>query len=135
MKINYETNEEYRQYFRELCGMTNFLLDPSMNTLELDEETLDEQQFDMDAASKTMDYIWESTKKNSLFQRIYSKAAAIMLSDNNEIGLAIMISYDYLDVFHKCFVEFMREPLLFDENNIAYLAVLERFTKLGYNRT
>lgn len=133
MQINYGTNEQYRQSFRELCGMTNVLFDPSLNTQDLDEETLDEQHFDMAAASRTMDSIWEFTKGNVLFQRIYKKAAGIMLSQDQEIGLAIMISYDYLDVFHACLQEFNRDPVFFSENNVFYLAVIERFKKLGHN--
>jgi hypothetical protein len=133
MQINYGNNEQYRIQFRELCNMQS-TFDPSLNDLELDEETLDEQDFDMAAASKTMDYIWGLTKYNPLFKAIYRMAAAIMISENEEIGLAIMISYDYLDVFHACFCEFMRNPANFDEKNATYLAVLERFTKLGYNR-
>ena len=132
--IQYGTNKQYRHCFRELCKMQS-AIDPSLNVVELDEETLDEQDFDMDAATKTMDYIWKETKTHVLFQNIYKKAAAIMLSDNAEIGLAIMISYDYLDVFHACFCDFMRNPVFFDKNNTTYLVVLERFNKLGHNRS
>jgi len=132
-KIQYGTNEQYRICFRELCKMKPIVIDSS--STELDEETIDEQDFDMDAASKTMDYIWEQTKSHLLFHKLYEKAAAIMLSENKEIGLSIMISYDYLDVFHACFCEFMRDPVFFSESNVFYLLVLERFKKLGHDRS
>jgi hypothetical protein len=131
MTIVYGTNAQYRQCFRELCGMTNIVMDPSLNLADLDEETLDEQHFDMEAASRTMDAIWDSTKSNVQFQKIYEKAAAIMLSQDKEIGLAVLISYDYLDVFHACFCRFMRESGTFAETSPEYLAVLERFAKLN----
>ena len=131
MSITYGTNTQYRQCFRELCGMSNIVMDPSLNLADLDEETLDEQHFDMAAASRTMDSIWDSTKDNMQFQQIYEKAAAIMLSQDKEIGLAVLISYDYLDVFHACFCKFMREPGTFAENSSEYLAVLDRFAKLA----
>lgn len=131
MTIVYGTNSQYRQCFRELCGMANIVMDPSLNLADLDEETLDEQHFDMEAASRTMDAIWDSTKDNVLFQSLYEKAAAIMLSQDKEIGLAVMISYDYLDVFHACFCRFKREPGTFAETSPEYLAVIDRFAKLA----
>jgi hypothetical protein len=131
MTVVYGTNAQYRQCFRELCGMSNIVMDPSLNLADLDEETLDEQHFDMAAASRTMDAIWDSTNNNVLFQSLYEKAAAIMLSQNKEIGLAVMISYDYLDVFHACFCKFMREPGTFTKTSPEYLAVIDRFAKLA----
>jgi hypothetical protein len=133
MQIQYGTNEEYRVCFRQLCKMRPMILD--MSLVELDEETMDEQDFDMEAASKTVDLIWEQTKSHVLFAKLYEKAAAIMISEDREIGLAIMVSYDYLDVFHPCFCEFMRDPVFFSETNVFYLAVLERFKKLGYDKS
>ena len=133
MQIQYGTNEQYRVCFRQLCNMKPMVLD--MSLVELDEETMDEQDFDMDAASKTVDLIWEQTKTQVSFLRLYEKAAAIMISEDREIGLAIMVSYDYLDVFHPCFCEFIRDPINFSEDNACYLAVLERFKKLGHDKS
>ena len=55
-----------------------------------------------------------------LFQEIYTKAAEYMLSTDIEIGLAILCSYDYLDVFIPCYREYILNGM-FDTTSIYYL--------------
>jgi len=75
--------------------------------LGIDEETLDESDFDSVAAGKMMDYVFDVTKNDPVFQVLYDCGAATMLSQDREIGIAVLFSYDYLAYFHPCICEFL----------------------------
>ena len=118
----YSNDAEYRQYFRKITGMRDrvFHRDPDHVDLnegipeDMDETTLDEYMYDEDAVTKTFDRIYQATKDNAQFQELYDLAAAQMISMDREIGLAILMTYDYLWLFNECVVEYS-EHREFDE--------------------
>ena len=129
----YSTTEEYRQVLRQIVhmdphkyysdnqlGLADSLEDP------LDKETLDEFHYDDQAMSNYLDGVYQSTQENPLFQRMYMSAAALMISTNTEIGLAVLFSYDYLDAFHLCYQSYLLDPPAFSENNQFYRSIIER---------
>jgi hypothetical protein len=113
--ISYNDNFGYRKTMRELFFMKN----PDLSEYEdLDEETRDELLFDEKAISKVTDEIYELTKTHTLFIELYTLAAGCFISTDAEIGLAVLLCYDYLPLFHKCLGSFFRNE--FDRENIYY---------------
>ena len=105
--VSYSNNAEYRQCIRELCNMTI-----QMNHADwgIDEETLDEQNYDMTAMCKFLDSIYSITKGHPVFQKLYKYGAATMLSEDPDIGLTVLFSYDYFHLFHPCMCHFIKNP-------------------------
>ena len=66
--------------------------------------------------------------KNSLFLYVLDKAAARMFSTDREIGLSILFSYDYLDVFHNCLVFFYTNENEFTDTTDCYVELLKRLS-------
>ena len=97
LRLNQYTNDkEYRETLRQLFSMQKVVA----HCEEIDDITNDENDYDTDSASKAMDFIYEATKTNNVFQILYDSAAGKMLSQDREIGLAILYSYDYMLLFN-----------------------------------
>jgi hypothetical protein len=92
----------------------------------MDEESRDELMYDDNAVIKVMGNIYHLTRDNLLFQKLYDLGAEKMISTDREIGQAVLFSYDYLPLFHKCLAGFLRNPDGFDENNEFYVALLKK---------
>lgn len=125
-KLYYDTNTTYRNCLRTLFKMNpnNF---PKFYA-DLDEETRDENDYDMDSAAIAMNTILYDITKNSLFLYVLDKAAARMFSTDREIGLTILFSYDYLDVFHQCLVFFYTNENEFTDTTDCYVELLKRLS-------
>jgi hypothetical protein len=124
MDVAYQSNEQYRATLRRM-----FFMDISMCALTLesiDEETRDELTYDESTVSAVMDKLFDLTKSHPLFQYLYDAAAAKMISTNREIGQAVLFSYDYLPLFHKCLASFIRNPYEFDESNQHYVSLSKK---------
>jgi len=94
----------------------------------LDAETEDEMSYDESSASKIMDEIFMSTNNNVLFSNVYKVAAAKMLSEDFSIGLAVLFSYDYLNSFILCLVDYFKSPLDFNKENSNYINLLKKIS-------
>ena len=93
---------------------------------DLDEETKDELLFDNEAISKTMDFIYEKTHNNILFKELYSIAASKMFSEDLQIGLAVLFSYDFFEKFHLCLIDFFNND--FSNENTQYLILKNKIS-------
>jgi len=124
LKLFYNTNATYRNCLRTLFKMNsnNF---PKFD-VDLDDETRDENEYDMDSAAIAMNTVLGDITKNSLFLYVLDKAAARMFSTDREIGLAILFSYDYLDVFHNCLVYFYTNENEFTDTTDCYVELKKR---------
>ena len=122
-QVSYTNTNEYRNEIRRVFSMntSNY---PSIDS-SIDDESRDELEYDEQAMSSALDRIYAKTKDHSLFQQIYEKAAGCMLSTNPEIGLAVLCSYDYLDVFIPCYREYMLNGL-FDTASIYYVNLFKK---------
>ena len=118
-QIQYTNNIEYRNCLRQLFHMTHM-----KNDDDIDVVTQDENNYDNDASTIAMDYIYKITKDSVPIQQLYDIAASKMFSIDREIGLAVLFSYDYMSLFHDCILSFIKAPDKFDENNKAYCALL-----------
>ena len=128
--LNYTNTTEYRKCLREIFQMKSENFTINKNTYEEppDEESADELAYDEESTGKVMDFIYSQTSQNPLFQNVYDLAAGFMLSNDRNIGLTVLFSYDYLKEFHDCLVGYLRTPDLFTKENSRYLELL---TKLG----
>ena len=112
--VEYSNSEEYRRCSRELFGMDPKVYEKNIAALEnhnqeeLDQETRDELAYDEAAVNKTVDYVLDCTKGVAEFEEVYKMAARRMMSEDPEIGIAILFSYDYMQRFHQCLVEFFQ---------------------------
>ena len=129
--LNYTNTTEYRKCLRELFNMKpeNFAINKNTYKDSLDEESADELSYDEESTGKVMDFIYNQTHECSLFQEVYDIAAGFMLSDDRNIGLTVLFSYDYLKEFHDCLVAYLRTPEQFTKENPFYLALLVKLGK------
>ena len=67
-----------------------------------------------------MDNVYNKTKNIPLFRDIYLRGASFMLSQDMNIGIAIMFSYDYLNFFIPCYMDFCKNPDNFNKQNASY---------------
>jgi hypothetical protein len=93
---------------------------------DIDEESRDEMNYDEDTASHVMDHIYQATSTNPVFQCLYDSAAALMFSEDREIGLCVLFSYDYLVCFHPCLCCFFTQPEEFTEAHPTYIRMREK---------
>jgi len=100
LTIEYTNNTEYRECLRNLFKMNSENY-PETENMDLDEETMDEMNYDYQSATVTMDFILGTTKSIPEIMELYEKTASFMFSTDPNIGLTIMLGYDYLDLFHK----------------------------------
>ena len=121
VEIKYTNNAEWRRCLRHIFQMDSTKYPALVD--DIDDESKDELEYDEISSSQALDYIFKKTQYNTLFQCIFEKAAALMFSIDHEIGLTILFSYDYLDVFHACLVLFLETPDLFTETSDVYKAL------------
>ena len=127
----YSTTPEYRQFLRVICGMElgKMYSDAQYDATniaeeeEIDSETLDEFEYDHIAMSRFLDRIYKATGQNALFRELYSAAAALMLSEDEEIGLAVLCSYDYLVDFYSCFLTYAEGTESFGRDTPEYARI------------
>ena len=126
--IGYNDNKSYRSCLRKVTNMNIDKLNIPWDKMDsdLDEETKDELLFDNEAISKTMDFIYEKTHNNILFKELYSIAASKMFSEDLQIGLAVLFSYDFFDKFHLCLIEFFNND--FSNENTQYLILKNKIS-------
>ena len=120
--ISYSNDLEYRSCMRKLFSMNHI-----HETLDdIDDVSKDENDYDQSACSKALDFIYLETCDNPYYQTLYDIAASKMLSVDRDIGLAVLFSYDYMGLFHKCICCFLENPQLFNDNNEHYIRLYEK---------
>lgn len=108
-RVQYTNDKEYRATIRTLCNMSSNVLAFAKSEEEvddIDEITRDEWDFDQDAITKLFDFIYSTTVKEPILNAIYKTAAGFMLSEDPNIGLAVLFSYDYLMDFHPVLCDY-----------------------------
>jgi hypothetical protein len=79
------------------------------------------EEYDDDTVGTVLDFIYFKTKDHPLFQVVYNQAASFMLSENQEIGLGVLFSYDNLPLFHQMLVAFHILDNRFGDSCEAYV--------------
>lgn len=111
--VQYTTNLEYRRCLRDV-----FRMNIQARTKELrnqygdkwdtfEDETQDELLFDERAATRVIAFLYDLTQDIPEFRELYLKVAATMISEDINLGLVILLSYDYFADFHQCLVSFL----------------------------
>jgi hypothetical protein len=119
----YSNTNEYRKEMRRIFCMNSSNYPHIDNSI--DSESRDELEYDEKTMSAALDRIYTKTRDHPLFKDIYEKAAGCMLSTDPEIGLAVLCSYDYLDVFIPCYREYMLTSV-FDTTSIYYVSLFNK---------
>jgi hypothetical protein len=118
----YTNTAEYREVFRRITEQSTHTPE---NPYDIDEETLDEMNYDENCTTAFLDRVFANTRTSVLFHAMYDLAAAKMISTDREIGLAILCSYDYLAAFYVCYMEYMKSPEEFSEAHPSYVRLME----------
>ncbi len=124
IELSYNTTREYRESLRRLFSMSPTKYPDILQNI--DDESRDELEYDDEAAIIAMDFVASKTQNHPIFKELYLMAAARMLSTNEETGLSILFSYDYLELFHYCFVSFCLSPIDFDDTNRGVVELKKR---------
>ncbi len=96
----YSTNKEYRDAMRKYFKMDLTDLERTWGHLkEKDPESYDELLYDTEAVTRGMNLIFSKTKDKQLFMTLYKLAAACFLSEDEETGLCVLLTYDYFADF------------------------------------
>lgn len=133
--IHYTNNTEYRKCIRNVFNMKQEIYHHKINDIEtknnelIDDETRDELSYDDESASKLLDYVYDITKKHPLCYKLYECAAAKMISTDMSTGLAVLFSYDYFELFHKCMICYIITPELFTNNCYEYITMYNYLNK------
>lgn len=117
--VDYSTTDEYRYQIQRI-----FFMDVENLVTETDEIAYDDE-----AIKSGLEFILNQTKDSPLFVRLYEKAAEIVLSDNLEMGLAILFSYDYLNMFHSVLYIYFFEPENFVDTNPTYIELFNKIKR------
>lgn len=117
--IEYSNNDEYREQIQSV-----FL----MYIDDIKPET-DEILYDGKAISNGMDFVYEKTNNHPLMIQLYQRSSEFLFTENLEIGLAVLFSYDYFQLFHKILVIFFTEPENLKETNTIYIELLNKIQR------
>jgi hypothetical protein len=111
ISISYSNDLEYQTIL--LCIFSN--TDLGSSTDEEFEKGLDNIDFD-----KGLEFILEKTNDNPIFKELYVLASSKMFSENPDIGLVILLSYDFLKLFYPILVEYIHYGTI-NTNNLNFL--------------
>jgi hypothetical protein len=100
----YSNNQEYRQRMREYFKMdVSALAREHAELKDTDPESYDELLYDNDAVKNGMNLIYDNTKDNPMFRELYRLAAGRFLTEDLEVGLCVLLTYDYFHDFIKVY--------------------------------
>lgn len=110
--VSYSNNTQYRALFRQITQMDTSKYIDNINTLDdVDAETLDEYNFDGEKVDAFLSLVVKYTIHVPEFKHIYELAAARMFSIDPEIGITILLSYDYLYLFYPLLWDFIHNTI------------------------
>jgi hypothetical protein len=92
--LRYSSDEEYRDVFNLFFGSAP--VDP------------DEDCYEESKVKAGMSWIYEHTRADPFWRGVYQKAAAKFFSEDGEIGLCVLLNYDYFPDFFRALRIFTR---------------------------
>ena len=108
-KIEYLNDEEYRICIAQIFGMPKDLDDYSFEPI--------------------FDDIYERTKDEPFFKKIYAIAAGFMLSEDPNVGMCVLFAYDYAKAFYDVLCDYLNGAISNtnkEENKATLEKLLER---------
>jgi hypothetical protein len=118
--VSYDNDESYRKVLGLLMGF---------DYSEDKDDDFDENCYDNNRVVTVLDQLWFWTKEHPLFYHVYEKAASFMLSENPEIGLSVLMSYDNLPLFHNMLVAYWKLGERFGSSHSAYVELHDKLFK------
>lgn len=125
----YSNNKEYRKTLRLFFDMNVSNIESEIGQHNYDDETHDELLFDDMAVDRHMTNMMEKTKGNALFDELYDLASSKMFSTNKEIGLCILLSYDFFHDFYHLWNSYIENPHTFSKTNEFFVLLQNRLMK------
>lgn len=129
LDIEYSNDFEYRKSLRRLFQMNSSNY-PSNIESDIDPVSRDELEYDEQSAEIAMECVIRKTRENPLFYALYEQSATFMFSTNIDIGLAVLFSYDYLLLFHRCLSDYFKS---LTDNKTSFTIENENYKAL-YNK-
>lgn len=114
--ISYKNNKEYRDWIRRVFRFNTDTktyyadLTETEMAIEIDEESRDEMEFDLDSMEIGLDFLFEHTIQCSIFEELYLLSAATMFSTDVKIGQSVLCSYDFFHLYYTCVWYFFTDP-------------------------
>jgi hypothetical protein len=106
--ISYKNNKEYRDWIRRIFRFNKNtktyyaeLTEKEME-IEIDEESRDEMEFDLDNMQIGLDFLLDRTISSPIFEELYLLSAATMFSTDLNIGQSVLCSYDFFYLYYTC---------------------------------
>ena len=84
------------------------------------------EEFDEQVINKCIHTIYEKIKNYDDLKPILEKLASFFLSDDCELGLLLMFSYDYLEHAHPCMCELLETGKISDDKLIKLKNVIDK---------
>ena len=87
----------------------------------------DNDEYDDKSATVFLDFVFRKTKNIYSFKSLYIISASSMMSTDQSLGLIVLLSYTYLESFHKCLVFYFTNLTTYKkdiENNESYQVLL-----------
>ena len=92
----YSNNIEYRAAIRSYFKMNVQPLEKEYEYLKKDDpESYDELLYDDEAMKQGMNILYDKTKDNQRFLELYKIAAGKFLTEDLQIGICVLLTYDY----------------------------------------
>jgi len=114
--MDYSNNSEYRECLRKAFYMTCDLEHLMEDNPDYDDETLDEELYENEKSKLALDYVFDKTKDNSTFKKMYLHSAAKLICENIDLGMTVLFSYDFFATFHKCLIKFFNDGVLEEDD-------------------
>lgn len=126
--VTYQNDKEYRECIRRVFCMVCKSIIPEKTAKDWDETTLDEYNHDQETMAKFLDRIYENTIQVDILHDLYKEAAACMISEDPSIGLAILFSYDYFELFHCVLCDFFKSKNI-DQETASVINLKKKMTR------
>lgn len=131
-QVTYHSNHEYREVIRNVFQFQpekrSYYADLEQSDIvadtEIDAESKDEMELDMDSFGKGMELIFLATHSQPPFQKLYEYAAGRMFSMDPRIGQIVVCSYDTFAWYFTCIWHYVQDP------NISRITELPEYQSL-----
>lgn len=120
--INYQTDNEYRKCF---CTVINQTLNPEDDNKSIEND----DDWDKDKVNIFLDFIILKTSMSKIFNELYLQASSTMMIIDIEIGVAILFSFTYFQLFHQCLVYFFHHDEIKLQQFPSFLSLKQMFVK------
>ena len=133
--ISYKNNKEYRDWIRRIFrfnkDVKSYYADLTEKEManEIDAESRDEMEFDMNRIEIVLDFILNNTIQSLIFEELYILASATMFSTDVKIGQTVLCSYDFFYLYYTCLWHFFTDSSRKTETIPEYQQLRSMFRK------